>query len=195
MPVGWKIATWLVFAIIMLFVVKPGARYVVDNGGWLGFIIMMTIIFGVAFLVDRSDKKKKAKLEEKAKPPEQSPPIKESLDDQYLSLGLSPGADPVVVQAAYRALAKKYHPDTTVENSSLARRRFREISDAHSAISEGAPKSQFKKASTAPNFQESQEPYKYKPPPQDRRFGVFPILAIGFILVGVLFFGTLATHH
>lgn len=33
-------------------------------------------------------------------------------DDPYVILGVDQGADIVVIKAAYRALAKKYHPDS-----------------------------------------------------------------------------------
>ena len=33
--------------------------------------------------------------------------------DHYTALGIAPDADQEVIKAAFRALAKKYHPDTS----------------------------------------------------------------------------------
>ena len=35
-----------------------------------------------------------------------------TIPDHYAALGIDPTADPEVITAAYRALAKKFHPDT-----------------------------------------------------------------------------------
>jgi curved DNA-binding protein CbpA len=54
--------------------------------------------------------------------------------DHYAILGVAKDADPDVVRAAYRALAKKFHPDAVAGNAETAS-RFREISDAYSVLS------------------------------------------------------------
>ena len=48
----------------------------------------------------------------------------------YATLGLLPGAEPEVVEAAYRALAKKYHPDGSNPDSP----RMTRIIAAHGEI-------------------------------------------------------------
>jgi DnaJ-class molecular chaperone len=48
---------------------------------------------------------------------------------------VSAEADQEVIRAAFRALAKKYHPDTTSDTSPAAGARFREINVAHSILS------------------------------------------------------------
>src|ERR1700737_1013624 len=55
--------------------------------------------------------------------------------DHYAVLGIARDADPDVVRAAYRALAKKYHPDAAVTGNAETATRFREISDAYSVLS------------------------------------------------------------
>jgi DnaJ-class molecular chaperone len=56
------------------------------------------------------------------------------MKDHYAVLGVARDADPDVVRAAYRALAKKFHPDAVAGNAETAS-RFREISDAYSVLS------------------------------------------------------------
>ena len=53
----------------------------------------------------------------------------------YAILGVTPDADPDVVRAAYRALAKKYHPDVAgkFQISDLA---FRAIAEAYAVLSD-----------------------------------------------------------
>jgi curved DNA-binding protein CbpA len=48
------------------------------------------------------------------------------MEDYYAVLGVSKDADPEVIKAAYRTLAKKYHPDT----SGGSAERFLQISRA-----------------------------------------------------------------
>jgi DnaJ-class molecular chaperone len=52
--------------------------------------------------------------------------------DYYAILGVSQDADPEVIKAAFRALAKKYHPDVASGSSA----RFREVNEAQSVLSD-----------------------------------------------------------
>ena len=56
--------------------------------------------------------------------------------DPYEVLGISPSATDDEVKAAYRALAKKYHPDNYADNplSDLAQEKMQEINEAYDAI-------------------------------------------------------------
>ena len=55
------------------------------------------------------------------------------MQDPYKILGISPGASEDEIKKAYRALAKKYHPD--VNNGSVeAEERMKEINEAYSAV-------------------------------------------------------------
>ena len=60
-----------------------------------------------------------------------------STSDPYRVLGLNPSADREVVRAAFRALAKKYHPD--VNDSPGAREAFKLINAAYESIMNGSP--------------------------------------------------------
>ncbi len=56
--------------------------------------------------------------------------------DPYEVLGISPSATDEEVRTAYRALARKYHPDNYVDNplSDLAQEKMQEINDAYDTI-------------------------------------------------------------
>ena len=54
--------------------------------------------------------------------------------DYFAVLGLSPHADPDVVKAAYRALAKKYHPDRQSGSESAGRDKFHELQEAYELL-------------------------------------------------------------
>ena len=41
--------------------------------------------------------------------------------DHYAALGIAPDADQEVIKAAFRALAKKYHPDTAADPGGVSR--------------------------------------------------------------------------
>lgn len=56
-------------------------------------------------------------------------PRRTKLGTAYAVLGVAPTAPREVVEAAYRALAKKYHPDTGGDH-----RRMVEINTAYSAV-------------------------------------------------------------
>ncbi len=56
--------------------------------------------------------------------------------DPYEVLGISPNATDDEVKSAYRAMARKYHPDNYANNplSDLAEEKMQEINDAYDAI-------------------------------------------------------------
>ena len=55
------------------------------------------------------------------------------MQDPYSVLGVSPSASDDEIKKAYRALAKKYHPDVN-NGSSSAEMKMKEINEAYSAI-------------------------------------------------------------
>lgn len=58
------------------------------------------------------------------------------MNDPYQVLGISPNASDEEVKAAYRELARKYHPDHYVDNplADLASEKMKEINDAYDRI-------------------------------------------------------------
>ena len=55
------------------------------------------------------------------------------MDDPYKVLGVSPDASDEEVKRAYRALAKKYHPDRNPGDAAAAQ-KMREINEAYEQI-------------------------------------------------------------
>ena len=62
--------------------------------------------------------------------------------DYYEVLGLSKGADENSIKKAYRKLAKKYHPDTNPDNKE-AEKKFKEITEAYSVLSDPEKKKMY----------------------------------------------------
>jgi DnaJ domain len=136
MPTWLKIASALTFIAVMValkFVVKAG----VTAFDWWFTIPVLVVGFGSAYLFDRSDAKKRQRKASVSGDAKQDAPRKD-IPDYFDVLGVSRNAEQVVIQAAYRALAKRYHPDTTNENPAHAQRRFAEISTAYSVLSAAA---------------------------------------------------------
>ena len=55
------------------------------------------------------------------------------MQDPYSVLGISPSASEEEIKKAYRALAKKYHPDVN-NGSAEAERKMKEVNEAYSAV-------------------------------------------------------------
>jgi DnaJ-class molecular chaperone len=62
--------------------------------------------------------------------------------DPYKVLGLSKGASTAEIKKAYRALAKKHHPDTN-KGDDAAARKFSEVSAAHDLLIDDEKRGQF----------------------------------------------------
>lgn len=62
--------------------------------------------------------------------------------DYYEVLGVSRDADDATLKKAYRALAKKYHPDTNPGNAEAAE-KFKEASEAYSVLSDPQKRQQY----------------------------------------------------
>jgi hypothetical protein len=56
--------------------------------------------------------------------------------DYYRVLGVSPFAEDVVIRAAYKALAQRYHPDKWRENPAEAAKRMTAINEAFAVLSD-----------------------------------------------------------
>ena len=58
------------------------------------------------------------------------------MNDPYKVLGVDKNASPEEIKKAYRALAKKYHPDNYANNplADLAEEKFKEINEAYEAL-------------------------------------------------------------
>lgn len=63
--------------------------------------------------------------------------------DHYATLGIDPTADQEVITAAYRALAKKYHPDTGAPRGTASAERFAEIQQAYEVLGSAESRRQY----------------------------------------------------
>lgn len=88
--------------------------------------------------------------------------------DYYKVLGLEPGADDKAVKAAYRKLARKYHPDVSKEKD--AENQFKEVAEAYEVL-----KSAEKRAEYDELRKYAQQGRPFEPPPgwQPRSNGGF----------------------
>ena len=66
----------------------------------------------------------------------------ESKRDYYEVLGVPKDADEAALKKAYRALAKKYHPDTNQGNPE-AEAKFKEASEAYAVLSDPEKRRQY----------------------------------------------------
>jgi len=63
--------------------------------------------------------------------------------DYYEILGVPKTADDAEIKKAYRALAKKYHPDMNPENPEEAEKKFKEASEAYGVLSDPEKRKQY----------------------------------------------------
>ena len=87
--------------------------------------------------------------------------------DYYAVLGVLPDAEDVVIAAAYRALAKRYHPDQWQGDRSTAHQRMSEINKAYEVLGAAVRRADYdkKRARSHPEFsacdnQEQAEAFK-----------------------------------
>jgi DnaJ-domain-containing protein 1 len=85
------------------------------------------------------------------------------IDDLYSILGVLPTAEPIVITAAYRALAQRYHPDRWKGSPEEAHNRMSEINRAYSVLSDAEKRKQYDKNresqnGVASNFQSTNDP-------------------------------------
>ncbi len=55
--------------------------------------------------------------------------------DHYAVLGLLPTAEMIVIKAAYKALAQRYHPDKWTGDPDVARLKMAELNEAYTVLS------------------------------------------------------------
>lgn len=66
--------------------------------------------------------------------------------DYYAILGILPGAEDVVIRAAYKALAQRYHPDRFDGDREEGYQRMAEINEAYQVLSDSASHDEYDKA-------------------------------------------------
>jgi hypothetical protein len=66
--------------------------------------------------------------------------------DHYSVLGVLPTADDIVIRAAYRALAQRYHPDKWAGDEKVATEKMAEINAAYAVLSDPTKRREYDKA-------------------------------------------------
>lgn len=100
--------------------------------------------------------------------------------DYYAILGVLPTAEDIVIRAAYKALAQRYHPDRWKGAPQEANDRMAELNEAYSVLSDSNKRDEYDKArgSTTPNgetyFRDEQEdaPPSYDPLEDDWKIAI-----------------------
>src|SRR5262245_36937204 len=78
----------------------------------------------------------------------------------YTMLGVLPSAELVVIRAAFRALALRYHPDTWTGDRATAETRMRDLNEAYEVLSSADSRREYdlKRRKTAFEEYDSDDP-------------------------------------
>ena len=63
--------------------------------------------------------------------------------DYYEILEINKGASEDVIKAAYKALAKKYHPDNNKMNSELCEEKLKQLNEAYEVLSDSEKRKRY----------------------------------------------------
>jgi serine/threonine-protein kinase len=89
--------------------------------------------------------------------------MRSELKDYYRILQVDPVADPEVIEAAYRRLARKHHPDSN--RSADATRRMQEINEAYDVLRDPIKRTQYdrRRAASSSSFEEETRRTRQQP--------------------------------
>ena len=65
------------------------------------------------------------------------------MPDYYSTLGVDRKASEEDVKKAYKALAKKWHPDKNPDNQEVATRKFKEVSEAYQVLGDSVKRREY----------------------------------------------------
>ena len=77
-----------------------------------------------------------------------------SKQDHYSTLGVLPDAEEIVITAAYRALAQRYHPDRWKGDKDEAHRRMSAINAAYHTVGDKTRRAEYDKSRSPSSQQE-----------------------------------------
>lgn len=78
--------------------------------------------------------------------------LEEEMKDHYQTLGVSREATEEEIKKAFRALAKKYHPDVA-EDKKAAEEKFKQISEAYEILSDQQKRRNYDSGQIMPSFE------------------------------------------
>lgn len=97
------------------------------------------------------------------------------MKDYYKILQVSPDAAPEVIQMAYKALAKKYHPDLNPDDTEQAQEQMKELNEAFEVLSDPEKRARYnaeqksaESASASTASQTQADTSTQKPPKQEQ---------------------------
>jgi len=67
------------------------------------------------------------------------------MKDYYAILGILPSSEDIVIRAAYKALAQKYHPDRNVRLKNDTNQKMAEINEAYNVLSDPSKRNEYNK--------------------------------------------------
>ena len=80
-------------------------------------------------------------------------------EDYYLILGVSPNASVKEIKAAFRRLARQYHPDLNPDDP-IAAEKFKQISQAYDVLSDNGKRRRYDRRSPEPQIPTTRKSYK-----------------------------------
>lgn len=102
-------------------------------------------------------------------------------EDYYRILQVHPDAEPEVIQAAYRRLARKYHPDSAEGDGA----RMQALNEAYAVLSDPAQRATYGRWYRLGRFGGMRQPDTDSPPPQSL-FSWLRVLAPTVLTLGLL---------
>ena len=77
--------------------------------------------------------------------------------DYYRILGVLDDAEDIVIRAAYKALAQRYHPDKWTGNKDEANKRMSEINEAYGVLSDPVKRKQYDATKEKSEYEEGNQ--------------------------------------
>lgn len=77
--------------------------------------------------------------------------------DYYQILGVLDDAEDIVIRAAYKALAQRYHPDKWTGNVDESNRRMQEINEAYAVLSDSVKRKEYDATRESKGYQDDSE--------------------------------------
>ena len=80
------------------------------------------------------------------------------MSDYYSTLGVERKASEEDVKKAYKALAKKWHPDKNPNNQDVATRKFKEVSEAYQVLGDSVKRREYDRGGDRNGARQSSNP-------------------------------------